>query len=235
MNKPSEALECLEIVGCLITKETEKGYIMLKEDKEFEKEYNIIKQALIELQQIKNDKPSEALEYLEHIMQNDFNMMIATYPPIPAYNGITKNEMFNTIKQALLSKQISVENSEAMKCLEKLELLTCDFEWYKDNINTIKQALIQAERLEKGLSFSDGSLAWGFKLNNKRIVAMPENEYDKMAKKELAFEIIKKKKVRLGVLMASKNLEYYNDNIVLNCNCLTQEEFNLLKEVLCDE
>ncbi len=32
--------------------------------------------------------------------------------------------------------------SDAMKCLEKLELLTCDFEWYKDNINTIKQALI---------------------------------------------------------------------------------------------
>ena len=216
MNKPSEALECLEIVGCLITKETEKGYIMLKEDKEFEKEYNIIKQALIELQQIKNDKPSEALEYLEHIMQNDFNMMIATYPPIPAYNGITKNEMFNTIKQALLSKQISVENSEAMKCLEKLELLTCDFEWYKDNINTIKQALIQG-------------------ITDSACLDELQDKYYELkqtkSKKEMAFDVIKP--LCEVVETPVRKDRYLKINGVVVYTIKSQEEFELLKRYLC--
>lgn len=50
-------------------------------------------------------KELEALEYLEHIEKDDFNMILATYPPIPAYNGISKYEMFNKIGQALIKAQ----------------------------------------------------------------------------------------------------------------------------------
>ena len=53
---------------------------------------------------IKSAEPTNALEYLEHIKNNDFNMFIATYPPIPAYNGKAKDDMFDTIKQALTTK-----------------------------------------------------------------------------------------------------------------------------------
>lgn len=60
---------------------------------------------LSRLYEIDNAKPSEALECLEHIKKDDFNMIITTYPPLPAYNGVTKDEMFNKIQQALLKAQ----------------------------------------------------------------------------------------------------------------------------------
>ncbi len=50
-----------------------------------------------------NNKPGEALEYLEHIKKDDFNMILTTYPPLPAYNGITKDEMFNKIEETLIN------------------------------------------------------------------------------------------------------------------------------------
>lgn len=60
---------------------------------------------------------------------------------------------FDIIEEALkrLESIDNANSSEALECLEKLELLTCDFEWYKDNINTIKQALIKAEKEHKAL------------------------------------------------------------------------------------
>ena len=85
-----------------------------------------------------------------------------------------------------------------MECLEKLELLTCDFEWYKDNINTIKQALIKSQEQEKVL------------------------------------KIIKKKNVMIYALKVSKTVDDYND-LVSTDEQLTQEEFDLIKEVLSYE
>ena len=52
---------------------------------------------------------SKGLKYLNHIKNNDFNMMIATYPPIPAYNGISKQEMFNIIRKELTALEIIKE------------------------------------------------------------------------------------------------------------------------------
>lgn len=52
---------------------------------------------------------SKSLEYLNHIKNNDFNIMITTYPPIPAYNGISKPEMFNIIRKELTALEIIKE------------------------------------------------------------------------------------------------------------------------------
>ncbi len=50
MSKELKALECLDIIGCLVTKTTENNeYILLNEDKEFENEFNTVKQALLKL------------------------------------------------------------------------------------------------------------------------------------------------------------------------------------------
>ena len=65
----------------------------------------IVKQALQRLEFIDNAEPSEALKCLEHIKKDDFNMIITTYPPLPAYNGVTKDEMFDKIEQALLKAE----------------------------------------------------------------------------------------------------------------------------------
>ena len=65
----------------------------------------IVKQALQRLESIDNAEPSEALKCLEHIKKDDFNMIITTYPPLPAYNGVTKDEMFDKIEQALLKAE----------------------------------------------------------------------------------------------------------------------------------
>jgi hypothetical protein len=59
------------------------------------------------------------------------------------------------------------------------------------------------------------------------------------SKKEQAFDIIKEKNVNIGLVTVVGSLEQYNQTYVydnmLNVKwCLTQEEFNLLKEVLND-
>lgn len=57
----------------------------------------------------------EALEYLEHIKENDFNMIIATYPPLAAYNGVTKDEMFDKIEQELIKAQEQERENKLLK------------------------------------------------------------------------------------------------------------------------
>lgn len=144
-----------------------------------------------------NAEPSEALECLEHIKKDDFNMIITTYPPIPAYNGITKDDMFNKIKQALKRLE-SIDNanpSEALEGLERLEYyhirsvndLGCKEHRLKD-ISTIKQALLKAQEQEKffddKLVFKNGCIMSGFDYKGKQIVAMPLEEYDKFIKQK---------------------------------------------------
>lgn len=41
-----DPLECLDIIGSLITKWTEDGYVLLKEDPEFHEEYEIVRKTL---------------------------------------------------------------------------------------------------------------------------------------------------------------------------------------------
>ena len=56
----------------------------------------------------------------------------------------------------------------------------------------------------------------------------------------IALEIIKEKSVSVGILQMSPNLDVYNNRIIEHPNVvktkkLTQEEFDLLKEVLGNE
>lgn len=74
--------------------------------------YNVLKTYL---KFIDNSEPSEALKCLEHIKKDDFNMIITTYPPLPAYNGVTKDEMFDKIEQALLKAREQEKENELLK------------------------------------------------------------------------------------------------------------------------
>lgn len=40
-------------------------------------------------------------EALKHIIEDNFNMIITTYPPKPAYNGLTKEDMIAIIEKDL--------------------------------------------------------------------------------------------------------------------------------------
>lgn len=98
MTKELEALEHI-YYGSQGYGETDKYYKYLKEY----------------LEQIDNAKPSEALECLKHIKNDDFNMIVATYSPIAVYNGVSKNEMFDTIEQALLQAEKDKAKIEKLK------------------------------------------------------------------------------------------------------------------------
>ena len=119
MIKELEALECLEALEKDI-----KDRIILAENRQL-KLCAVIQQAILELQSIKEAEPSEALKCLEHIKKDDFNMLITTYPPQPAYNGITKGEMFDKIEQALLKAR------KEHKALEIIKEKGCDISWLK--------------------------------------------------------------------------------------------------------
>lgn len=81
----------------------------------FEDDCKLVNDALTRLVLIENVKPSEALECLKHIKNDDFNMVVATYPPIVVYNGVSKNEMFDTIEQALLQAKKDKAKIEKLK------------------------------------------------------------------------------------------------------------------------
>lgn len=145
---------------------------------------------------------SRGLEYIRDISC----LILENYSdkePLTEEQKLSKNCFLDYCKYIAkeLDRLEQIDNanpSEALECLEKLELLTCDFEWYKDNINTIKQALIKSQEQEKVL------------------------------------KIIKKKNVMIYALKVSKTVDDYND-LVSTDEQLTQEEFDLIKEVLSYE
>ena len=67
-------------------------------------------------------------------------------------------------------------------------------------------------------------------------MAYEDREYMPIIEKELkALEIIKNKNVDIAILKNTENVEQYNNTILLFFKCskeLTQEEYDLLKEVL---
>ena len=107
----SKALEALEDIILYLNASEPKGLYC--------ENIETIQQSLLELQSIKEAKPSEALECLEHIKKDDFNMIITTYPPLPAYNGVTKDEMFDKIEQSLLKAEKEHKELEIIKKKEK--------------------------------------------------------------------------------------------------------------------
>lgn len=51
----------------------------------------------------------KGLEALEHIAKDDFNMLITTYPPKKAFNGITEGDMVEIIEKELKAFEIVKE------------------------------------------------------------------------------------------------------------------------------
>ena len=92
------------------------------------------------------------------------------------------------------------------------------FEIYKDEIHSIETALKRNIELKKGI-----------KTLEKKC-----NRYQKKLK---ALYIIKEKSISVGILQMCLNLDAYNNRIIEHPNViktkkLTQEEYDLLKEVL---
>lgn len=109
MSKEFEALEYFKSAYNSFLKTTNNMFCQItisrEQANEFVEEVEVVEKALLELQTIKEANHSEALKCLEHIKKDDFNMIITTYPPLPAYNGVTKDEMFDKIEQALLKAE----------------------------------------------------------------------------------------------------------------------------------
>ena len=127
---------------------------------------------------------------------------------------------------------------EALKRIKMLEI-SCDMESYdirpitkthKEDLKTIEKELKKLEEVDyilkdSGLTFDDlQKVCFAYTVLKMRSV-------DKKLK---ALEIIKKKNFDLFYLQDSKDLEMYNDacDHFRNLCYLTQEEYDLLKEVL---
>ena len=123
MSKELEALERLKTAPTFMGGTTEYQFCT-KSETLLLQDYEIVKQALLELQSIKEANPSEALKCLEHIKKDDFNMIITTYPPLPAYNGVTKDEMFDKIEQALLKAE---KEHKALEIIKKTKNIKVSF------------------------------------------------------------------------------------------------------------
>ena len=70
--------------------------------------------------------------------------------------------------------------------------------------------------------------------NFKDISEYSKNQFSTIEKELRALEIMKKKKVNVVIVLYSKNLEEYNSTVgfYFSKNQLTQDEYDLLKEVL---
>lgn len=156
----------------------------------------------------------------------------------------------------------AIENSNPSEALECVEDLIFNFsvdeyvERYDNNLQVIKQALIQGEQDRKNLELVDKVrsgktiifVGKGLAMMNAdkyhEYLKMEEEPISKKIKKclkEQALEIIKEKNVDVLAIKESKTLEEYNRNAweVEHYGRyngfrlqLTQEEFDLLKEVL---
>lgn len=108
MSKELEALESLERIG--------NDYFLGSKDctvkKIYEKEYNTIKQALTEYEEIKNANPSEALECLDSM-----------YARLPQWDLCRNLDQYNTIKQALRKAQEQEKEIEQFKEIVSLDYL----------------------------------------------------------------------------------------------------------------
>ena len=194
-------------------------------------------------------KGLEALEILDKLEECAYAMKDL---PMSNWGDLAENEFeldlkimdwVETIKIELLKgKQALTElkaikeakSSEAMESLERIdkEYATIEHEDFKICFNTIKQALLKAQEQEK---------------ENKVLKACIkdwEDDYEHLKfaseKKEKALEIIKEKCYFMP-LSKIKNLSYdlyvrwFDLNHYDIKSLLTREEFDLLKEVFCND
>ena len=117
---------------------------------------------------------------------------------------------------------------EALKCLDNIESALWDddfhYQKYSKELDTIKQALLKAQEQEKENSVL------------KACIRDWEDDYEHLKnalhKEKEILKIIKEKYVNIDLLTEVDTLEEYNSKVSWSAFKLTQEEFDLLKEVV---
>ncbi len=211
MDKVFEALDKIRRDHIIVypLKKNRDGSIYKKT--EFEKEFNIIEKALLELKSIKDTEISDALECLERLDNNEFSRSIDTYVALinrdvseTQYLGDT-NE-FAVIKEALLKAQgLEKENAELLQAV-------AIFKKKLEDTDNIKVAMTMAKQLNTNLTLDK-----------------------ELTKYKKAWEIIKKKGVDIDELKYCKNVYDYNQGSCVGAKRLTQAEFNFLKEMTAND
>lgn len=205
MSKELEAFERIKTEGDI---EGNELHCFMNDD-----DINIVENGLRRLESIENTTPSEALECLEQwygflIADNDTLFSNGNVNYIEHQNRMGKiYDEYNTIKQALLKAQeLEKENDELLQAVAL-------FKQKLEDTNDIKIATTMMKQLDKNISLEK-----------------EKNKYKK------TLEIIKSKNVDISYLKYDCHFELclYN-KYMEDSKKLTQEEFNLLKEVLYSE
>lgn len=161
-----EALERLAMTDELHIKECKKLGISLTED------YEVVKQALLELQSIKEANPSEALEAFGRITLH------TEYDNDSTYDGLHFEDDCKLVDKALerLEQIDNANPSEALKCLEYLikECVGNDKYVFEPQLEIIKQALLKTQEPKKYLKWEDLDFSKELKFLNVR---MNNNDY----------------------------------------------------------
>ena len=210
MTKELEALECLNKI--------QHNFGQLK-GQELVNCFETISKALTELQAIKEAKPSEALECLEYIEQKLGGLK---YECERTKNHrcddlFIQEHIFTTIQQALLKA-------------EKLEKELADVEKVKSGKTIIY--------IGKDLVMMNKAKYYEYLENknepvSKRILqAKCETQEQELAKYKKAWEVVKEKNVNVSDLKCCDSVEAYNIFIGTIEYQLTEEEFELIKEML---
>lgn len=196
VSKELEALECLERIKAIT-----KVY-SIDLFSEFAEDLDTIKQALTELQTIKNAKPSKVMECFKRVW-NDIN----------AHNDYRQD--FNDLK--------NIENY-ILKAQEqeKLKVYICEM-FGLDNLFPYNDTKAILKELEEYMNRKN-QLWVDFMKTSKEL-----------KEQEKVLSIIFEKNVDIIMIRMSETLDKYNLMIYKGNFCrkeITQEEFNLLKEVL---
>lgn len=208
LDKVFEALKRIETVFPLNKEGKPNVYKEYSNSVEpFYNDFDLVFNALLELQAIKEAKPSEEMGRLT--TKDD--------------DGVYRINATTTLDDLI----------DTLAVYENL-----------GSANFIKATLLKAEKLEKELDdkliFNGNHLMSGFDYKGKQIIAMPLDEYNKLMKLEKAWEVVKEKNVDVALIRLCKDSGEYNGEITLqdewwHRKLLTQEEFELIKEMLKNE
>lgn len=165
--------------------------------------YDIVREALERLEAIDNVEPSEALEAFGRITLH------AEYDNDSHYDGLHFEDDCKLVDKALerLEQIDNANPSEALKCLER----------YINNIIFAKDLINQKQQLLTNITII------------KQALLNAEKEHK-------ALEIINEKECDMRwfkyCIKVNSEVETYNNGLPEYYEKLTQEQFNLLKEVL---
>ena len=136
-----------------------------------------------------------------------------------------------------LSQNKQLSPLEALKIVKNNiinDYLNIDYKQEKNYLCLLDIIEIALKRLEEYKKCIDLDVANYISTHNMSV--MDTETYNLLHKRSQALEIIKEKNINVRGIINSSNLEYYIDHCMpRNSKEPTQEEYDLLKEVLCDE